>query len=97
MTAFWFCYGLYIASNPEGTRICLIGTHEEGPTVVRFQQVFDYVHFREFTVLFAARMRLFCRFSNSSGFFICVAFILRAKEVAARVLIAEPERSVLCC
>ena len=52
MTAFWFCYGLYIAPNPEGTRICLIGTHEEGPTVVRFQQVFDDVHFREFTVFF---------------------------------------------
>ena len=27
----------------------------------------------------------------------CVAFILRAKEVAARALIAEPERSVLRC
>ena len=43
MTAFWFCYGLYIAPGPEGTRICLIGTHEEGPAVVRFQQVFDDV------------------------------------------------------
>ena len=37
MAAFWFCYGLYIAPGPEGTRICFIGTHEEGPAVVRFQ------------------------------------------------------------
>ena len=57
MTAFWFCYGLYIAGpGPEGTRICLIGANEEGPAVVRFQQVFDDAHFREFTVFFTARM-----------------------------------------
>ena len=58
MTAFWFCYGLYIAPNPEGTRICLIGANEEGSTVVGFQQVFDDAHFREFTVLFAARVKI---------------------------------------
>ena len=55
MTAFWFCFGLYISPCPEGARICLIGANEEGPTVV-----FDDSHFREFVVLFAARMRLFC-------------------------------------
>ena len=56
MTAFWFCYVLYVAPGPEGIRICLIGANEEGSAVVRFQQVFDYTHFREFTVIFAARM-----------------------------------------
>ena len=75
MTAFWFRYRQYISPSSEGARICLIQTHEEGPTVVRFQQVFDDAHSREFTVFFAARMWLFVRFPSGDGFFVEVAFI----------------------
>ena len=46
MTAFWLCYGLYIAPGPKGTRICLIGANEEVSTVVGFQQVFLCFHLR---------------------------------------------------
>ena len=73
--AFWFCYGLYVAPSPEGTRICLIGTHEEGSTVVGFQQVFDDAYFREFTVFFAAGLCLFCRFPSADGFFVEVVYV----------------------
>ena len=65
MTAFWCCYGLYIAPGPEGTRICLIGANEEGK---RFQQVFDDAHFREFIVFSQRGCDCFVDFQAAAAF-----------------------------
>ena len=97
MTAFRFSYWLHITPNPKRARFRLVRAYEEWSSVAWFHEIFDNTHFCRFIMFFTAWLWLFRAFPGGYGFFVQVAFIFGAEEIAAWILIAKPKGSFLRC